>query len=321
MDSIDLRVLQGNRAAQTTPRRAVIYAGSFPQFPPVKRTEAPLTYACMPRQNPMAFACRFLLLVCAVSALGQDGTRVDLGTHKLNIVCTGAPEAHPVVVLEAGGGGTSAAWSGVQAALPSKIRACAYDRAGSGKSDPGPQPRTMDAEVADLHALLERSGITEPIVFVGQSLGGILARLYFHKYPASVAGMLLIDPTDEDSVVFNTRVNRWLKVRELQDSLGDAARSVAKDRQENPVPLGNRPLIVIGAGKRPQPPGTSVEQWLEMRNERDAHVKGLSKLSGNSKFILDPASGHNVEHDNPKLVAKAIQDLVNEISLSRRPGE
>jgi len=262
-----------------------------------------------------------LLLLSALPALAQDGTRVDLGTHKLNIACTGSLDGRPAVILEAGGGGTSAAWSGVQAALPATIRACAYDRAGSGKSDPGPQPRTMDAEVADLHALLERSGITEPIVFVGQSLGGILARLYFHKYPDSVAGMLLIDPTDEDTVVFNTRVNRWIKVRELEDSLGDGARTVAKDRQENPVPLGNRPLIVIGAGKRPQPPGTSAEQWLGMRNERDAHVKELSKLSGNSKFILDPASGHNVEHDNPKLVAKAIQDLVNEISLSRRPGQ
>jgi len=269
----------------------------------------------------MAVGCRFLLVLCALSAWTQDGTRVDLGTHKLNMVCTGAPDARPVVILEAGGGGTSAAWSGVQAALPATIRACAYDRAGSGKSDPGPQPRTMDAEVADLHALLEKSGVTGPIVFVGQSLGGILARLYFHKYPDSVAGMVLIDPTDEDSLVFSGRVNRWIKVRELQDSLGDGARSVAKDRQENPVPLRNRPLIVIGAGKRSQPPGISAEQWLEMRNERDAHVKELSQLSGNSRFILDLTSGHNVERDNPKLVAKAIHDLVNEISLSRRLGQ
>ena len=58
-----------------------------------------------------------------------------------------------------------------------------------------------------------------------------------------------------------------------------------------------------------------------MRDERDVHLKELSKLSDNSKFILDPSSGHNIEHDNPKLVAKAIQDLVNEISLIRRPGQ
>lgn len=280
-----------------------------------------LTNARMPRQTSMAIAGRILTLLCALSGLAQDGTLVDLGTRKLYFVCTGAADARPVVLLEAGGGGSSGAWKGVQLALPTTIRTCAYDRAGSGKSDPGPEPRTMDAEVEDLHALLERSHITEPIVFVGQSLGGILARLYVNKYPNSVAGILLIDPTDENDVVFNTRVNRWIRVRELEDAFGDGARSAAKAREADPVPFGNRPLIVIGAGKRVQPPGTSSEQWLEMRKSRDSHVKELSKLSRDSKFILDPTSGHNIEHDNPKLVAEAIQELVNEISLSRKLGQ
>lgn len=255
-------------------------------------------------------------LLCAISAFAQDGTRVDLGTHKLNMVCAGAGGGRPVVILEAGGGGSSESWKGVQAALPPSIRACAYDRAGSGKSDPGPEPRTMDAEVADLHALLERSGITEPIVFVGQSLGGILGRLFVQKYPRSVAGVILVDPTDENDIVFNTKVNRWITVRELEGPLGDGARSAAKARQTDPVPLGDRPLVVIAAGKRAQPPGTSTEQWLEMRSSRDGRVKELTKLSRNSKFILDRASGHNIEHDNPPLIAGVIQQMVSEISGS-----
>jgi pimeloyl-ACP methyl ester carboxylesterase len=268
----------------------------------------------------MTFAGRVLPLLYALSALAQDGTLVDIGTHKLNIVCTGGSDARPVVILEAGGGGSSTAWKGVQAALPTAIRACAYDRAGSGRSDAGPAPRTMDAEVTDLRALLERLKITEPIVFVGQSLGGILARLYVQKHPNSVAGVILVDPTDEDDVVFNTKVNRWITVRELEGPLGDGARSAAKARQTDPTPLSNRPLIVIGAGKRTQPPGTSDEQWLEMRSSRDSRVKELSKLSRSSKFILDPTSGHNIEHDNPKLVAESIQALVNELSLGRKLG-
>ncbi len=259
-------------------------------------------------------------MFCAGFAPGQEGVRVDLGNHRLNVVCTGAADARPVVILEAGGGGTSASWSGVQAALPETIRACAYDRAGSGKSDAGPQPRTMEAEVEDLRAMVERLGIREPVVFVGQSLGGILARLYLRKYPESVAAMLLVDPTDEETVVFNMRLNRWVKVRELEDSLGEGARRVAQDRRENPAPLGDRPLIVIGAGKRTQPPGTSAEEWTAMRDARDAQVKGLSKLSSHSKFILDPASRHNVERDNPELVARAIEELVKEVSLGRRGG-
>jgi len=47
----------------------------------------------------------------------------------------------------------------------------------------------------------------------------------------------------------------------------------------------------------------------------------LSKLSRNSKFILDPTSGHNIEHDNPKLVAEAIQELVSELSRGRKLGQ
>jgi pimeloyl-ACP methyl ester carboxylesterase len=260
-------------------------------------------------------------VLCALSALAQETSLVDLGTHKLNIVCTGPGDARPVVIFESGGGGSSAAWKSVQAALGPSIRACAYDRAGSGKSDPGPEPRTMEAEVTDLHVLLERSGISEPIIFVGQSLGGILGRLFIQKYPHSVVGVILIDPTDENDVVFNTKVNRWITVRELDDPLGEGARSAAKARQTDPVVMGDRPLTVIGAGKRAQPPGTSTEQWQEMRSSRDNHVRELSKLSRNSKFILDPTSGHNIEHDNPQLVAEVIRQLVREISASRKPGQ
>lgn len=202
-----------------------------------------LTSAWTIRHRNMGCTRRILVILCSLSAFGQDGTLVDLGTHKINIVCTGPTDARPVVIFEAGGGGTSATWKGVQAELPTTIRACAYDRAGSGKSDPGPEPRSMGAEVADLHALLARTKISAPVVLVGHSLGGILARLYFHQYPDSVAGVLLVDPTDEDDVVFNTKVNRWVTVRELDGALGDGARNAAKHRQTDPAPLGDRPLI------------------------------------------------------------------------------
>jgi pimeloyl-ACP methyl ester carboxylesterase len=266
-----------------------------------------LTTTSRLRYIDMSCARSILTVLCGLSALAQDGMLVDLGTHKINIVCTGPTDARPVVIFEAGGGGTSAAWKGVQAALPPTIRACAYDRAGSGKSDSGPDPRSMDAEVTDLHALLTKADISAPVVFVGHSLGGILARLYVHKYPDSVAGVLLVDPTDEDDLVFNTKVNRWVTVGELDGALGDGARSAAKLRQTDPVPLGDRPLIVIGAGKR-------AEQWKQMRSARDGRVEELSRLSRNSRFIRDPISSHNVQQDNPKLVATAVQELVNRLS-------
>lgn len=261
-----------------------------------------------------------LTLLCIGSVIAQDAGLIDIGTHRLNFVCTGDIAARPVVILEAGGGGSSATWKGVQAALPKTIRACAYDRAGTGKSDAGPAPRSMEAEVTDLDALLIKAHITEPILYVGHSLGAILARLFVQRYPASVAAVLLLDPTDENDTVYSTRWNRWVRIYELEDPLGDGARIASKARQADPATLSDRPLIVIGAGNRTQPPGISAEQWREMRSSRDERVKALSQLSRNSEFILDSISSHNIPQDNPKLVAEAIQKLANRVSGSRAAG-
>src|SRR5258708_24776921 len=108
----------------------------------------------------MVFRSIILGVLCPACVLAQEGTLVDLGTHNLNVVCTGASDARPVVILEAGGVGSSSSWKGVQAALPTAIPASAYDRAGSGQSDPGPEPPTTDAGAMELHAPLESSNIT-----------------------------------------------------------------------------------------------------------------------------------------------------------------
>ncbi len=77
-------------------------------------------------------------------------------------------------------------------------RACWFDRAGEGWSDPGPFPRTSAAMAKDLHELLERAGIPPPYVLVGHSLGGLNARVYNGLYSSEVAGMVLVDAAHED---------------------------------------------------------------------------------------------------------------------------
>jgi pimeloyl-ACP methyl ester carboxylesterase len=73
-------------------------------------------------------------------------------------------------------------------------RVCTYDRSGAGWSDPGPQPRTSQQFVGELHALLNNAGIQDPYVLVGHSLGGNNVQLYASRYPDEVAGMVLVDP-------------------------------------------------------------------------------------------------------------------------------
>ncbi|MFS6701111.1 alpha/beta fold hydrolase, partial [Staphylococcus aureus] len=72
--------------------------------------------------------------------------------------------------------------------------ACSYDRAGYGFSDPAERPSDAANAVDDLHRLVERAGLTLPMVLVGHSNGGIYASLYARTYPGDVAGMVLVDP-------------------------------------------------------------------------------------------------------------------------------
>ncbi len=125
----------------------------------------------------------------------QQLVDIDYG-RRLNLYCVG--QGSPTVVFDAGLGGNSAVWDLVQPAVALKTRACAYDRAGLGFSDPATRSSTSANIVDDLQRLLTAAGIKPPYILVGHSYGGMNMRLYADDYPAEVAGMVLVDPADED---------------------------------------------------------------------------------------------------------------------------
>ncbi len=114
--------------------------------------------------------------------------------RRMNLYCTG--ENGPVVILDAGFGGSTFSWGTLQPKL-SGFRACSYDRAGMGFSDPGPLPRDVTHRAADLAALLKASGLPGPYILVGHSLGGLDVRLFAFQHPKDVAGLVLVDPSVE----------------------------------------------------------------------------------------------------------------------------
>jgi pimeloyl-ACP methyl ester carboxylesterase len=119
------------------------------------------------------------------------GELVDVGSHRLHINCVG--EGSPTMILESGLGTMSADWANVQPEVAKTTRVCAYDRAGTGWSEPGPEPRDPRQIARELHALLGKAGIDGPYVLVGQSFGGLYARMYAARYPNEVEGMVLVD--------------------------------------------------------------------------------------------------------------------------------
>jgi len=144
------------------------------------------------------YGLSFQAIASAVDAAHYPapGKLVDIGGYRLHINCTGT--GSPTVILDAGLGGTSLDWSKVQPAVARFTRVCSYDRAGYGWSESGPgTPRTSQQIVKELHLLLAHAQIHGPYVLVGHSAGGLNMRLYAYRYPAEVAGMVLLDATSE----------------------------------------------------------------------------------------------------------------------------
>jgi pimeloyl-ACP methyl ester carboxylesterase len=131
----------------------------------------------------------------AERAYPPPGEMVDVGGYSLHINCEG--QGSPTVVLDAGSGGFSAQWVRVQREVSGTTRVCAYDRAGMGWSEMGPEPRDARRITSELHTLLGKAGIEGPYVLVGHSFGGMYMQTYAARYPEEVAGVALVDSTTE----------------------------------------------------------------------------------------------------------------------------
>jgi pimeloyl-ACP methyl ester carboxylesterase len=123
------------------------------------------------------------------------GTFIDVGGHRLHVVCRG--EGAPAVVLESAIAASSLSWSRVQPEVARFTRVCAYDRAGLGWSDEATARRTLARVVDDLHAVVTNMHCPSPFVIVGHSFGAFVCLAYAAQYPHEVSGVVLVDPPTE----------------------------------------------------------------------------------------------------------------------------
>ncbi len=181
-----------------------------------------------------------------------QGRLVDVGGHKLSIDCTG--QGSPTVVLDTGLGVPAIGWKAVQTEVAKFTHVCSYDRAGYGWSDAGPLPRTSVQIAQELHTLLQNAGEHAPFVLVAHSFGGFNVRVYNGKYPGEVAGIVLVDASEEDqNQLMPASFRRFSEEQQKQ-----------LKTQERIAPILNGLGISrLMAARQPVPAGVSKDEWRE----------------------------------------------------------
>lgn len=115
------------------------------------------------------------------------------GARRMHIRCLGT--GSPTIILTAGLGDWGYAWRSVHDRLAASSRVCAWDRAGSGFSDPSPNRQDARGTTQDMERLLNRAGERPPYLLVGHSIGSFETMLFAFRHPDQVAGIVLVDPS------------------------------------------------------------------------------------------------------------------------------
>ncbi|MEO7432343.1 MAG: alpha/beta hydrolase [Dokdonella sp.] len=186
---------------------------------------------------------------------------IDHG-RRLNLYCIGT--GAPTVVFDAGLANWSQIWGLVQPVVAKTTRACAYDRAGLGFSDPPTRPGSSANIVDDLHRLLTAAAIAPPYVLVGHSYGGMNVRLYASMYRNDVAGLVLDDSSHEEWTA------RWLVTHpdqriEMATDDADAVKT-AKD--------------CLAAARIGMVPGTAIFARCATSTSNSRYVDAISAVYG-----------------------------------------
>jgi len=273
------------------------------------------------------------------------GKMVDIGGRRLHLQCRGA-DTKPVVVFENGAFATTVWYRAAFDEVAKIARVCMYDRAGLGWSDPVPAPRSLGARVDDLHALLEKAHESPPYILVGHSMGGLLARIYTKKFPNDVAGLVLIESSEEQmngsqrseresaenakqigsgAMVLSLGIQipqvrfpngpadqeiiqRASVFRAGQDDLLAMSRLTEELQSIGSLEaLGDLPLVVVQQG-RPDP-----NRVMERAKEwREAQAR-LARLSTRSEELVAERSWHSVMNDEPEMYRIAVAKVLDMI--------
>lgn len=169
---------------------------------------------------------------------------VDAGGIRLHVQRTGPTDGrgpHPTVVLVHGLLTDSLASYYFTVAPRLAAAGCdvvMYDLRGHGRSERPPHGYTLDHNIDDLAALLDRLDVTGPVHLVGNSYGGTIAFGYAARHPGRVAGLTLIE-SEPATAAWAAKLGRILRrvTTELAHNEPDAIAWIRAHRGHNTARL------------------------------------------------------------------------------------
>jgi pimeloyl-ACP methyl ester carboxylesterase len=229
------------------------------------------------------------------------------------------PGRSPIIVLDAGGGLDSTYWSALVPVLAKQTGSeiITYDRAGFGASDEVKGPWDVKSATADLANGLEELGATQDVILVSHSIAGEIATYLVRQHPDWISGAVLVDANIPE-FFSDAEIGRMTKVyapiikaakaspptnasRQLlavTASFPETSRAFHKLAWPNSVPV-----IVIVSEKTPFETPQDAQLW------RDAH-RQFAERAANRQLVIADRSSHDVAHDRPDVIEKAIADMI-----------
>jgi pimeloyl-ACP methyl ester carboxylesterase len=261
------------------------------------------------------------LLLSGIAVLlatrGQTYHRVNADGPNLRMRIQG--RGSPIVIFESGAGAPLETWARIQPSVSRFAQTVAYDRSGNGLSETNSSPRDGKNIAHELHAALRNAGIPPPYVLVGHSLGGPFVRVFAGLFPHEVAGLVLVDPTQEELI-------EWVKTNEARPTpkrepksdseVGCSGKTFAQAR-EHPLPSHLPIILLAGVGPRDVPHFLTKELRKETAEDRGKFYPAKVNFYRqwlepfpNGKLVVTEESGHGIPFEEPAIVIRAIKDIL-----------
>lgn len=208
-----------------------------------------------------------------------------------------------------------------------------YDVRGHQKSEGSDDIYTCELFAKDLHLLIDRLGIQDPVI-IGLSLGGMIAQEYAVKHHSNLKGLVLADTAVASALTRSDRLlkaayPKWLvkwTIRRMSDEryanwsfkyfdMDEEVRDYLKQEQ---LKLSKEELLKITDAIysfKILPLETIEVPTLVVlgENERKAvfpHADKMMELIKNSRKVIIPGAGHASNLENPEVFNRELEDFL-----------